>query len=166
MAVVTVCSDFEAQEYKICHCLCCFLIYLACSDAMILPFECWVSSQLFHYPLSLSSRDFSCSSLSGISVVSSALLRLLIFLLAILITAYASSSLVFCMMYSAYTLNKHGDNIQPWCTPFPIRDQSIFPCLVLTVASWSAYRFLRRLVRWSASPISWRIFYSLLWYAQ
>ena len=22
-------------------------------------------------------------------------------------------------MYSAYKLNKQGDNIQPWCTPFP-----------------------------------------------
>ena len=27
--------------------------------------------------------------------------------------------------------------------------QSIFPYLVLTVASWSEYRFLRRQVRWS-----------------
>ena len=24
------------------------------------------------------------------------------------------------MMYSAYKLNKQDDNIQPWCTPFPI----------------------------------------------
>ena len=23
-------------------------------------------------------------------------------------------------MYSTYKLNKQGDNIQPWCTPFPI----------------------------------------------
>ena len=41
-------------------------------------------------------------------------------------------------------LNKQGDNLQPWCTPFPIWNQSLFPCLVLTVASWPAYRFLRR----------------------
>ena len=41
-------------------------------------------------------------------------LRLLIFLLAILIPACASSSLAFCMMYSAYKLNKQGDNIQPY----------------------------------------------------
>ena len=39
-------------------------------------------------------------------MVSSAYLRLLIFLLAILIPAYASSSLAFHMMYSAYKLNK------------------------------------------------------------
>ena len=29
---------------------------------------------------------------------------------------------------------------------------------VLTVASWPAYRFLRRQIRWSGIPISWRIF--------
>ena len=53
------------------------------------------------------------------------------------------------MMYSAYKLNKQGDNIQPWCTPFPIWIQSVVPCPVLTVASWPAYRFLKRQVRWS-----------------
>ena len=55
--------------------------------------ECWALSQLFHSPLSLSSRDFfSSSSLSATRVVSSAYLRLLVFLLAILIPACASSS--------------------------------------------------------------------------
>ena len=62
-------------------------------------------------------------------------LRLLIFLLAILIPACASSSPEFLMMYSAYKLNKQGDNIQPWWTPFPIWNQSVVPCPVLTVAS-------------------------------
>ena len=52
-------------------------------------------------------------------------------------------------MYSAYKLNKQGDNIQPWPTPFPIWNQSVIPCPVLTVASWPAYRFLKRQVRWS-----------------
>ena len=52
-------------------------------------------------------------------------------------------------MYSTYKLNKQGDNIQPWHTPFPIRNQFIVPCPVLTVASWSAHRFLSRQVRWS-----------------
>ena len=49
-----------------------------------------------------------------------------------------------------------SDNIQSWCTPFPVLKQSIFPCLVLTVAS--EYRFSRRQVRSSGSPISLRIF--------
>ena len=55
-------------------------------------------------------------------------------------------------------LNKQGGNIQPWCTPFPIWNQSVVPCPVLTVASWPAYRFLKRQDRWSGIPISSRIF--------
>ena len=45
-------------------------------------------------------------------------------------------------MYSAYKLNKQGDNIQPWCTPFPIWNQSVVPCPVLTVASWPHFLLL------------------------
>ena len=128
-------------------------------DAMILIV--WMLS--FKPAFSLSSFTFiksifCSSSLSAITVMSSAYLRLLIFLLEILIPACVSSSLAFHMMYSAYKLNKQGDNIQPWHTPFPIWNQSVIPCLVLTVASWPAYRFLRRQVRWSGIPISWRIF--------
>ena len=58
-------------------------------------------------------RLLSSSSLSAIRVVSSAYLRLLIFLPAILIPACVYSSLAFLMMYSAYKLKKQGDNIQP-----------------------------------------------------
>ena len=61
-------------------------------------------------------------------------------------------------MYSSYKLNKQGDNIQPWPTPFPTWNQYVFLCLVLTAASWPAYRFLKRQVRWSGIPISFRIF--------
>ena len=61
-------------------------------------------------------------------------------------------------MYSACKLIKHGDDIQPWRIPFPIWNQSVVTCLVLTAASWSAYRFLRRQVRWSGIPISFRTF--------
>ena len=78
--------------------------------------------------------------------MSSAYLRLLIFLPAILIPACASSSPAFLMVYSAYKLNKQGDNIQPWRTPFPIWNQSVVPCPVLTVAFWPAYRFLKSLL--------------------
>ena len=136
-------------------------------DAMILVF--WMLS--FKPTFSLSSfifikRLFSSSSLSAIRVVSSAYLGLLIFLPAILILACASSSPVFLMMYSAYKLNKQGDSIQPWHTPFPISNQSVVPCPVLTVASWPAYRFLKRQVRWSGMSTSFRIFHSLLWSTQ
>ena len=113
-------------------------------DAMIFVF--WMLSFKPNFLLSsftFIKRLFSFSSLSAIRVVSSAYLTLLIFLPAILIPACASSSPVFLVMYSAYKLNKQGDNIQPWRTPFPIWNQSVVPCLVLTVASWPAYKFSR-----------------------
>ena len=103
-------------------------------------------------------RLFSSSLLSAIRVVSSAYLRLLIFLLAILILASASPSMAFCMMYSSCKLNKQGDDIQPWHSPFLIWNQSIVPCLILTVVSWPAYWFLRKQVRCSGIPIYWKIF--------
>ena len=103
-------------------------------------------------------RLFSSSSLSAVKVVSSAYVRLLIFLQAILILACASSSPAFLMMYSAYKLNKQSDNIQPWSTPFLIWNQSVVSCPVLIVASWPAHRFLKRQVRWSGILISLRIF--------
>ena len=122
--------------------------------------------QIFHSSFTFIMRLFSSSILSAIRVVSSAYLRLLIFLPEILIPVWTSSSLAFHMIYSAYKLNKLGDNIQPWQTPFSIWNQSIVPCLVLSVTSWPANRFLRRQVRWSGISISWRIFHSLLWPTQ
>ena len=58
---------------------------------------------------------------------------------------------------SAHKLNKQDDNIQLSHTPSPNLNQLVVPCPVLTIASWSAYRFLRRQVRWSEIPISLRI---------
>ena len=156
MAAVTICSDFRAPKIKsltvftvfpsICH-------EVMGSDAMILVF--WMLS--FKPTFSLSSftfikRFFSSSLLSAIRIVLSAYLKLLIFLLAILIPACASSSPAFLRMYSAFKLNKQGDNMQPWSTPFPIWNQSVVPRPVLTVASRPAYSFLKRQVRWSGIP--------------
>ena len=103
-------------------------------DTMIFIF--WMLS--FKPTFSLSSftfikRLFSSSSLSAIRVVSSAYLRLLIFLPAILIPTCVSFSPAFLTIYFAYKLNKQGDNIQLWGTPFPIWNQSVVPCPVLTV---------------------------------
>ena len=136
-------------------------------DAMIFIF----SMLSFKPAFSLSSftlilRLFSSSSLLAIRVVSSAYLRLLIFLPTILIPAWDSSSLAFHMMHSACKLNKLGDNIQPWGTPFPILNQSDVPCLIITVVSWPAYRFLRRLVRQSGISIFLRTLHGLLWSTQ
>ena len=95
-------------------------------DNMTLVF--WLMSFKPTSPLSsfiFIKRLFS-SSLYVIRVISFKYLRLLIFLLAILIPACVSSSPAFQMMYSAYNFNKQGDNIQSWCAPCLIWNQTIF----------------------------------------
>ena len=141
MIAVTAHSDSEAQENKICHFpLSPHLFAMKWWDRMpwFQFYECWGSSQLFHSSLSLTliKRLFKSFSLSAIRVVSSAYLRLLIFLLAILIPVCSSSSLAFHMMYSAQKLNKQGDDIRDvLLSKF---NQSVVPCSVLPVASWPA----------------------------
>ena len=100
-------------------------------ERVIIILVVWLLS--FKPTFSLSSftfikRLFSSSSLSAIRVVSSAYLRLLIFLPRTLIPACASSSPAFRMLYTACKLHKQGDNIHPWGTPFPIWNQSVVPC--------------------------------------
>ena len=157
-----VCSDFGAKENKICQILF-FVLQFVMKWGGQMPwssvFECWVLSQLFHSPFLLSSTGSLvplCFLPLGFCHL--CIWGLLILLLAILSPAWDSSSLAFHMMYSAQKLNMQGDNIQPRHTPFPILNQSIVLCLVLTAASWPAYRFLKRQVRWSGIPISWRSF--------
>ena len=156
MTAVTIHSDFGTQEYKICL----FPLFphlfamkwwdqKPCSSF----FECWVLSQVFH-SLSPSSRS---------SLVPLHFLPLKWYHLHIWVCWYFSQqswfqldspSPAFCIMYFAYKLNKQGDNIQSWCTPFPILNQSVVPLPVITVASWPAFRFLRGQIRWSSIPIS------------
>ena len=160
MAAVTILSDFGTQENKICHCLGFFPFYVPGSyrteyhdlSFLMLSFKPAFSFSSF----TLTKSFFSSSSLSAIRVVSSAYQRLLIliFLPAILISACHSSSQTFRRMYTTYKLNKQADNIQPCCTPFPILNQSVVLKLVLTVASRSVHRFLRRQVRCSSTLIS------------
>ena len=129
---VTTFSDFRAQKCSLSLFPLCPYLFVMGPDAMILVF--WMLS--FKPTFLLSSftfvkRLFISSSLFAIRVVSFTYLRLLIFLPAILIPACASSSPAFLMMYSACKLNKQGDNIQPWHTPFLIWNPSIVPCPVL-----------------------------------
>ena len=147
--------DFGTPQNKVWHCLHCFSIYFpwsdgtGCHDLRFLTVELSVNffSLFFHFHQEALQFFFTFCHKSGVTCV---------------IWGYwyfswqscASSSLIFLIMYSAYKLNKKGDNIQPWHTPFPIWNQSVVPCPVLTVASWPAYRFLRRQVRWSGIPIS------------
>ena len=88
-AAVTVNSDFGAQENSL-SLFPLFLHLFAMKWWNWMPwcsfFECWVWSQLFTLFFHLyKKRLFSSSSLSAIRVVSSAYLRWLIFLLALLI---------------------------------------------------------------------------------
>ena len=94
MAAVTICSDFGAQENKVCYCFHCFPSICheeMGSNAMILVF--WMLSykptfSLFSF--TFFKRLFSSSLLSAIRVVSSSYLRLLLFLPASLTPACAS----------------------------------------------------------------------------
>ena len=167
MAAVAICSDFGAHENKICHCFHFFLLYLPwgngtrCNDLRF--FSCSIRSQLFNSPLWPSS--VGC-------LVPFHFLVLQWYHLHIWGCWYFSWKSWFQLVlqpawhFSWCTLhiklNKQGDNIHPWRTPFPIWNQSVVPCPVLTVASWSVYRFFRRQVRWSGIPNSLRIFHSLL----
>ena len=60
MTAATIHSDSGAQENKICHCIHFFPFYLLWSHGAgclhLHFFECWVLSQLFHSPLSPSSK--------------------------------------------------------------------------------------------------------------
>ena len=107
MTAVTICSDFGAQENKVrLFPLFPHLFAKKWWDWMPLSlfFECWVLSQLFHSPLSLSSRGFHflftfCYK-SGVTCISE-----VIDISPGNIPACASFTLAFHMMYSAYKLN-------------------------------------------------------------
>ena len=84
MAAVAICSDLGAQENKVCHCFHCFPIYLPwsdeirCHDLSFLNVE--FEASFFTLLYTFIKRFFSSSLLSAIIMVSSAYLRLLIFL--------------------------------------------------------------------------------------
>ena len=117
MTAVTICSDSGAPKINsVTVSIVSPYVYheVMGPDVMILVFL----MLSFKPDFSLSSftfikRIFSFLLLFVIRMISSANLRLLTFLPAILIPACASSRLAFHMMYSAYKLNKQHDNIQP-----------------------------------------------------
>ena len=149
MTKVTIRSDFRAQAGEICHYFHVLPFYLpwsngtGCHDLSFFSFKPALSLSSF----TLIKRLFSSSSLSSTRVVSSAYLRLLMFLQPILLPDCNSSSMAFLMMCSANRLNKQGDSRQPCHTPFSTLNQSVAPYRVLMVAPWPAYRFLRREIR-------------------
>ena len=135
-SLVSACGSFfffSCNIWDLIPCCCC------CSVAQLCPSLCDpVDFSVLHYLPGVSSNSVHWvndaiqpshpllppSSISVIRVVSSAYL---IFLLAILIPACASSSPAFCMMNFTCKLNKQSDNIQPWCTPFQRRQRQPTP---------------------------------------
>ena len=168
MAAGAICSDLGAQENKISHCFHFIPIYLPRSDGtwchglcfLMLSFKPAFAPSSF----TLIKRLFNSFSLSATRGVSSACLSLLIFLPAILIPACASSSMAFRMVYSAYKLNKQGDNIQPWHTPFLFGTRLLFHVQfwLLLPDLHTGFSRGKGQVMWSRIPISSRIFHSLL----
>ena len=175
MASVTTCSDIGAHKNKVSHSFHCFPTYLPwrpdgtrCHGTRYHDLVFWMLTLKPNFSLSsftFIKRLFN-SSLSAIRVVSSAYLRLLIFLPAVLIPACALSSPAFRMMFSAYKLNKQGDSIQPWRTPFPIWKQSVVTCLVLScfLTCIQVSQKANKVVCYS--HLFLRIFHSLLWSTQ
>ena len=123
-AAVTIYSDFRASQNKIYHCFHFSHIYLLWSDGTRChDLSFWnvdFTNSFFTHLFYLTKRLFSSTLLFAIKMVSYAYLRILIFLLVVLLPAFDSSSLAFCMMHSACKLNKHSDNILLWHSSFPI----------------------------------------------
>ena len=132
----------EPPKNKVSHCFHCFSHYLPWNDltgAMIFVFWRLSLKPAFSgSSFSFIKRLLSSFWLSALRVVSSVYLRFWIFLPEIMIPICASSIPVCPNMYRAYTLNEQADNVQPWRTPFPIWNQSVVTCPVLTVACWHA----------------------------
>ena len=164
MAEVTICSDFGTPQNKICHCFHFFPLYFPWSDGTSCHDQHFlniVSSQLFQSPLSPSSKD---------SLVPLHFLSLKRYHLHIWGCWYFS-------WHSWFQLVIHPAWYFAWCilhrseisrvTVYSLlvllsQFSWVVPWLILTVASWPEYRFLRKQVRWSGIPISLRIFHSLL----
>ena len=141
------------------------LFAMKCCDQMPWSsfFERWVLSQLFYSPLSPSIRG---------SLVPLCFLPLKWYHLPISGCWYfsqqswlqfVSHSAQHFTWYSAYKLNKQGDNTLMYSFS---KFEQVSCFMSSSVGSCPAYRFLRRQVRWSGIPISLRIFHSLLWSTQ
>ena len=142
MASVTVHSNFGTQEYKMCYCFHFSPIYLPWSDGTkcydLSFFLCWVLSQFYHSPLSPSSK---------VSLVPLHFLLLEWYHLHVYEVVDASLWFIqHSISYDGFCIEvkKQDDNTQLYGTCFPILHEWVVSCLFLTVASWPAYRFLRK----------------------
>ena len=109
MAVVTISSGIQGKKKNLLLLLL-FPLLFAIKWWDWMPwssfFESWILNQPFHSPLSPSSRD---------SLVPLRFLPL----------EWYHLHIWGCWYFSWQKLNKQGDNVHPWCTSFPIFNQSI-----------------------------------------
>ena len=169
MVAVTICSDLGAQIDKVSHCFHCFpsICYEVMElDAMILVF--WMLS--FKPTFSLSSftfikRLFSSSSLSAIRVVSSQNWGYWYFSQQswFQLVLHPAWHFAWCILHICLISRVIMYIVDVLLFQF---GTSLFSMSSSNVASWPAYRFLRRQARWCDIPISLRIFCYLLWSTQ
>ena len=153
----------------VCHCFYLFPIYLPWSDRTgCHDLSFWnVLSQLLHASPSPSSRGSSVPLVSAPRLISSAYLRLLIFLLAILNPACDSSNLTFHIMYSACKLNKQCNRICLVCQFFNFRYSSgrkvLIVVLMFAFPQW-CWRHLNMLTYYSFA-VSACLVYRIIFYS-
>ena len=119
-------------------------------------FQCWVLSQLFHSPPSLSKRGsyflFTFCHKGGVICIS----EVIGISPSNLDSSFCSSSPAFHMIYSGYKLTMQCDNIQLWCALSQFGTSPLFHvwfCYFLT-----CIQIFRRQIKQSGIQISLRIF--------
>ena len=119
-------------------------------------FQCWVLSQLFHSPPSLSKRGsyflFTFCHKGGVICIS----EVIGISPSNLDFSFCSSSPAFHMIYSGYKLTMQCDNIQLWCALSQFGTSPLFHvwfCYFLT-----CIQIFRRQIKQSGIQISLRIF--------
>ena len=163
MAAVTIRSYSGAQENKICHCFHSFPVYLPWSDRIGCLLLFWMLS--FQPAFSLSSftliKTLFSYSLFAIRVVPSALSEVVISPgnLDSSLLIHPAQHFTWCTLHISFTSRVTTYSLDVLLSQFWT------PCCFMSgsIASWPAYRFLRRQVRWPDTPVSLRILHSLLW---
>ena len=164
MAEVTICNDFRAPQNKVWHCFPSISHEVMGPDAMIFVF--WALSQLFRSPLSLSSRGFLAPlhflDKGGVICISEVI---------DISPGSLDSSLCFFQPSISHDVLCIQVKIAGWQYTALVYSFSYLEPVCCSMSSsnccsWPAYRFLKRQVRWSGIPISFRIFHSLLWSTQ
>ena len=163
MAAVTICVILEPKKIKSVN-VSIFTPSFAMKWWDQLPwfsfFECWVLSQLFHSPLSLSSRG---------SLVPLPFFKIGVICISEVIDispGYLNSSWCFIQPDISQDVHYIEVKLTGWQYTALIYSLPNLESVCCSTSSsncyfWPAYRSLRTQVRWSSIPISWKISHSL-----